>query len=49
VIENTTHAFAKVESMKHGIENSNWEYVTENFNPQIIKKTDEWIRKILQE
>ena len=47
-LKNTTHAFAKVESMQHGIENRNWKYLTENFNEEIIHKTDEWIKELIK-
>ncbi|MCD4791351.1 MAG: PDZ domain-containing protein [Bacteroidales bacterium] len=43
-LKNTTHAFAKVKSMQHGIENRSWKYLTENFNKEVIFKTDEWIK-----
>jgi pimeloyl-ACP methyl ester carboxylesterase len=47
IVENTTHAFSKVESMKHGIENRTAAYMFENFNNDVILKTDEWIQKVL--
>ena len=47
-IKNTTHAFAKVKSMQHGIENRSWKYMTENFNREVILKTDEWIKKLIK-
>ncbi|MCK4664525.1 MAG: PDZ domain-containing protein [Bacteroidales bacterium] len=47
-LKNTTHAFAKVKSMQHGIENRSWKYLTENFNEEIIFKTDEWIKEFIK-
>ena len=47
-IKNTTHAFAKVKSMQHGIENRSWKYMTENFNVEVILKTDEWIKEVIK-
>ncbi|HBF88995.1 MAG TPA: hypothetical protein DDX39_10175 [Bacteroidales bacterium] len=47
-MENTTHAFAKVKSMKDGIENSNYDYIINNFNPEILEETHKWIQNILQ-
>ncbi len=47
VVENTTHAFSKVESMKHGIENRTAAYMFEHFNNEVILKSDEWIQKVL--
>ncbi len=47
-LKNTTHAFAKVKSMQHGIENRTWKYMTENFNEEIIHKTDEWIKRVIK-
>ncbi|MCD4833088.1 MAG: PDZ domain-containing protein [Bacteroidales bacterium] len=47
-LKNTTHAFAKVKSMQHGIENRTWKYMTENFNKEVILKTDEWIKEVIK-
>jgi len=49
VMKGTTHSFAKVESLKDGIKNYNWQYITENFNNDVVEKTDQWINKILAE
>ena len=46
-IKNTTHAFAKVESMKHGIKNRDWNYITTHFNNQVIDESSNWIEKIV--
>ncbi len=43
-VVNTSHAFFKANSYKEAIDNYNWNYMTENFNPIIIEKTDEWIK-----
>ncbi len=48
-LKNTTHSFAKVESMQHGIENRNWKYITENFNEEIVKLTDQWMQKTMKQ
>jgi len=47
-LKNTTHAFSTVESMRHGLENRTWKYMTENFNKEIILKTDEWIKEVIK-
>jgi len=48
-LENTTHAFAKVKSMEDGLENRNYKYIINNFNPAIVDETDKWIQRILNE
>ncbi len=48
-LKNTTHSFAKVESMEHGIKNRNWKYITENFNEDVAIKTVEWINSLEQQ
>lgn len=47
-LENTTHAFAKVKSMKDGLENHSYEYIIKNFNPEVVDETDKWIQNIIQ-
>ena len=47
-LKNTTHVFSTVKSMQHGIENRTWKYMKENFNKEIILKTDEWIKEVIK-
>ncbi len=48
-LENTTHAFAKVNSVEHGLENhSNYEFIIHNFNPEIVEITHDWIQTVLK-
>ncbi len=47
VVENTTHAFSKVESMKHGLENRTAAYMFEHFNSEVVDKSDEWMKKVM--
>jgi pimeloyl-ACP methyl ester carboxylesterase len=47
IIKNTTHAFSLVNSMKHGIENYNYQYMIDHFNPAVVDESDKWIKSIL--
>jgi len=47
VVENTTHAFSKVESMKHGLENRTAAYMFEHFNMEVVDKSDEWMKRVM--
>ena len=48
-LDNTTHAFAKVKSLKDGLENRNYDYIINNFNHTIVDETHNWIQNILRE
>lgn len=48
-IKNTTHAFAKVESMQHGLENRDWNYITTHFNNEVVDVTNQWMQKIINQ
>ncbi len=47
-IKNTTHSFAKVKSMQHGIKNRNWKYITSNFNQEVIEATYNWMNNVIK-
>jgi len=48
-MDGTTHAFSKVKSMKDGVENYNYKFMVENFNDDVVLKTAEWIKKVMNQ
>jgi len=45
-LHNTNPSFAKVESLRHGLENRDWGYVTTHFNEEVVERSADWISSL---